>query len=37
MRDIRYQAAVVRDGSILVVQVSLADGRRLWMLPGGGR
>jgi 8-oxo-dGTP pyrophosphatase MutT (NUDIX family) len=37
MRDIRYQAAVVRDADILVVQVSLADGRRFWLLPGGGR
>ena len=36
-RDIRYQAAVVRDGGILIVQVALADGRRLWLLPGGGR
>ncbi|MFN2567718.1 MAG: GNAT family N-acetyltransferase [Gemmatimonadaceae bacterium] len=37
VRDIRYQAAVVREQHLLVVQVRLTDGTTFWLLPGGGR
>jgi 8-oxo-dGTP diphosphatase len=37
LRDVRFQAAVVRDQHLLLVQVCLADGRAFWLLPGGGR
>jgi 8-oxo-dGTP pyrophosphatase MutT (NUDIX family) len=36
-RDARLQAAVVRGNEILVLEVLIDDGRRLWLLPGGGR
>lgn len=37
MRDIRYQAAVVRNNHLLVVEVTLRNGECFWLLPGGGR
>jgi 8-oxo-dGTP diphosphatase len=37
LRDVRYQAAVIRDEHLLLVRVDLADGRAFWLLPGGGR
>lgn len=37
LRDVRFQAAVVRDQHLLLVRVCLADGRTFWLLPGGGR
>lgn len=36
-RDIRYQAAIVQDGAVLLLQCAFRDGRMQWMLPGGGR
>ncbi|NCC33621.1 MAG: NUDIX hydrolase, partial [Chloroflexia bacterium] len=37
-RDIRYQAAIVRDHHILLVKVyDRTNGRQFWILPGGGR
>lgn len=36
-RESRLQAAIVRDGEILVLEILVDDGRRLWLLPGGGR
>ena len=36
-RDIRYQAAIVQDGAVLLLQCAFRDGRTQWMLPGGGR
>jgi 8-oxo-dGTP pyrophosphatase MutT (NUDIX family) len=35
-RDARIQAAVVRENNILVLSVLIDDGRRFWLLPGGG-
>ena len=37
LRHTRYQAAVVQSGHLLLVQCAFQDGRRAWMLPGGGR
>jgi 8-oxo-dGTP pyrophosphatase MutT (NUDIX family) len=37
LRHTRYQAAVVRNGAILLVRCQFADGSAFWMLPGGGR
>lgn len=37
LRHTRYQAAVVRDGHLLLLQCAFRDGRVAWMLPGGGR
>ena len=36
-RDVRYQAAVVRDGRILLIHCTPAEGTPFWLLPGGGR
>ena len=37
-RDVRHQAAIVRDHHILLIQAhDHADGRSFWLLPGGGR
>ena len=37
-RDIRYQAAIVHEGQILLIQHrEHAGGRSYWLLPGGGR
>jgi 8-oxo-dGTP pyrophosphatase MutT (NUDIX family) len=36
-RHTRYQAAVVRDGAILLLRCAFSDGRTVWMFPGGGR
>jgi ADP-ribose pyrophosphatase YjhB (NUDIX family) len=37
-RDVRYQAAVVRDDHVLLLKVfDRADGVEFWLLPGGGR
>lgn len=37
-RDVRYQAAVVRDDHVLLLKVfDRADGSEFWLLPGGGR
>jgi 8-oxo-dGTP pyrophosphatase MutT (NUDIX family) len=36
-RDTRLQAAIVRENEILVLEVRIDDGRRFWLLPGGGR
>jgi 8-oxo-dGTP pyrophosphatase MutT (NUDIX family) len=36
-RTIRYQAAIVRDGHLLLIQAHVpATGQRFWLLPGGG-
>ena len=37
LRHTRYQAAVVRENSILLVRCQFADGSAFWMFPGGGR
>ena len=37
LRHTRYQAAVIRDGCLLLVQCTFRDGSTWWMLPGGGR
>jgi 8-oxo-dGTP pyrophosphatase MutT (NUDIX family) len=37
LRHTRYQAAIIHEGSILLVCCAFRDGRTLWMLPGGGR
>jgi 8-oxo-dGTP pyrophosphatase MutT (NUDIX family) len=36
-RDTRLQAAVVRDNELLIIEMVMDDGRRFWVLPGGGR
>lgn len=36
-RDTRLQAAVLRRAHILVIEMLVDDGRRFWLLPGGGR
>lgn len=37
-RDIRYQAAIVRDHHVLLLKVfDRADGVEFWLFPGGGR
>ena len=36
-RDTRLQAALIRGNEILVLEVLIDDGRRFWLLPGGGR
>ena len=36
-RDIRYQAALVKDHSVLLARMRMPDGRTFWMPPGGGR
>ena len=37
LRHTRYQAAIIRDGSILLVRCAFRNGPSVWMLPGGGR
>jgi 8-oxo-dGTP pyrophosphatase MutT (NUDIX family) len=38
IRDIRYQAAILHEGEILLIQHrEHAGGRDYWLLPGGGR
>jgi 8-oxo-dGTP diphosphatase len=37
IRDTRLQAAIVRDGRLLLVQCTLAGEPPFWVLPGGGR
>jgi 8-oxo-dGTP pyrophosphatase MutT (NUDIX family) len=38
VRDIRYQAAIIHDRRILLIQHrEHASGRSYWLLPGGGR
>lgn len=37
IRDTRLQAAIVRDGRLLLVQCKLAGEPPFWTLPGGGR
>lgn len=36
-RDIRYQAAIVQEGRVLLAQMRTPDGRLIWLPPGGGR
>ena len=36
-RQTRYQAAVVRDGALLLLRCAFRDGPTVWILPGGGR
>jgi 8-oxo-dGTP diphosphatase len=37
MRDVRYQAAIIDDGQILLIQHrEHTSGRSYWLLPGGG-
>ena len=36
-RHTRYQAAVIRDGAILLVRCAFRNGPTVWILPGGGR
>jgi 8-oxo-dGTP pyrophosphatase MutT (NUDIX family) len=37
LRHTRYQAAVVRDECILLLQCAFRNGGTVWILPGGGR
>jgi 8-oxo-dGTP diphosphatase len=37
LRHTRYQAAIVRDESILLIRCAFRDGPTVWILPGGGR
>lgn len=38
IRDIRYQAAIIHNRQILLIQHrEHASGRSYWLLPGGGR
>jgi len=38
IRDIRYQAAILHNGQILLIQHrEHGNGRSYWLLPGGGR
>lgn len=38
MRDVRYQAAIVRDDQLLLIRHREHEsGRSYWLLPGGGR
>ena len=37
MRDTRLQAAIVRDGCLLLVEMNLSGEPPFWALPGGGR
>lgn len=37
IRDTRLQAAIVRDGGLLLVQCTLPGEPPFWVLPGGGR
>ena len=37
LRHTRYQAAVIRDGEILLVCCAFRDGPTVWIFPGGGR
>ena len=36
-RVVRYQAAIIRDGRILLLRWRPATGRDYWVIPGGGR
>lgn len=36
-RHTRYQAAVVRDGALLLLRCAFREGPTVWILPGGGR
>ena len=37
-RDVRYQAAIVREDHVLLLKVvDIASGATFWVLPGGGR
>ena len=36
-RDIRYQAAVLQEGRVLLAQMRMPDGHTFWLPPGGGR
>jgi 8-oxo-dGTP pyrophosphatase MutT (NUDIX family) len=36
-RDIRYQAAIVDNGRLLLIQYAPTGARPFWLLPGGGR
>jgi 8-oxo-dGTP pyrophosphatase MutT (NUDIX family) len=36
-RDIRYQAAVMRDDHVLLLHIIEHDGSTFWVPPGGGR
>lgn len=36
-RDIRYQAAIIREHHVLLAQMSTPEGRVFWLPPGGGR
>jgi 8-oxo-dGTP pyrophosphatase MutT (NUDIX family) len=37
IRDTRLQAAIVREGRLLLVECKLPDEPPFWVLPGGGR
>lgn len=37
LRDIRLQAAIVRDGHLLLVRCTMPGEPPFWVLPGGGR
>ena len=36
-RHTRYQAAIVRDGALLLLRCAFRSGPTVWILPGGGR
>jgi ribosomal protein S18 acetylase RimI-like enzyme len=36
-RDIRYQAAIIQNGHVLLAQMRSPEGELFWLLPGGGR
>ena len=37
LRHTRFQAAIVQDDAVLLLQCALRNGPIVWMLPGGGR
>ena len=37
LRHTRYQAAIVREESLLLLRCAFRDGPTVWILPGGGR
>lgn len=36
-REVRYQAAVVEGGALLLLRCEMHNGEAFWVLPGGGR
>jgi len=37
-RTTRYQAAILRDGHMLLIRITILDtGKNIWVIPGGGQ